>query len=385
MVGGTASRWRRYGHDRLYLNDARGAGIGYLDLRTGMLQDMPPGRADEARTLAAQWLTDHPELIPPEPDGQPAAARHDATDTAAAPADPALSDGIEMHSSPATSSRSPTRKPPAIRRHAPDSRDEATDWIPHPRPVTPASLQRPPKLSGAAHQNDPGAAEPGHDQSPEIAINWHDLAANRPGQAVAEQAATARAQRPVSSRIEPLFGIHSQAQAWRKGAAGERATAAALRRLTRPWWGRLWRRAPQWRVLHSIPIGERGSDIDHVLIGPAGVFTINSKWHKGAAVWVGEHGMTVNRHAVPYIPKARTEAARAQDRINTHLDGAGVLVVPIVAVVGARLTGRNYTLDHVLVTDVADLARTLRRMPRMLDEHQVAAAYDIARRSTTWQ
>jgi hypothetical protein len=32
-----------------------------------------------------------------------------------------------------------------------------------------------------------------------------------------------------------------------------------------------------WRVLHSVPVGSRDSDIDHVVIGPGGVYTINAK------------------------------------------------------------------------------------------------------------
>ncbi|MFE7074420.1 nuclease-related domain-containing protein [Streptomyces sp. NPDC057620] len=30
-----------------------------------------------------------------------------------------------------------------------------------------------------------------------------------------------------------------------------------------------------------------GGGIDHLLIGPGGVFTINTKHHQGAPVWVG--------------------------------------------------------------------------------------------------
>jgi len=48
-------------------------------------------------------------------------------------------------------------------------------------------------------------------------------------------------------------------------------------------WERLLRRSPRWRVLHSVPLRDaRGAvrgDIDHVLIGPPGVVTINTKHH----------------------------------------------------------------------------------------------------------
>ncbi|MEV0525811.1 nuclease-related domain-containing protein [Streptomyces sp. NPDC050439] len=42
-----------------------------------------------------------------------------------------------------------------------------------------------------------------------------------------------------------------------------------------------------WRVLHGVPKAN-GGDIDHLLIGPGGVFSINTKNHDAASVWVGD-------------------------------------------------------------------------------------------------
>ncbi|MGJ9403557.1 nuclease-related domain-containing protein [Arthrobacter sp. KK5.5] len=41
--------------------------------------------------------------------------------------------------------------------------------------------------------------------------------------------------------------------------------------------------APEWAVLHAVPVGAGTADIDHVLIGPAGVFTLNTKDHNNRA------------------------------------------------------------------------------------------------------
>ncbi|MGA5029945.1 nuclease-related domain-containing protein [Streptomyces cellulosae] len=38
-----------------------------------------------------------------------------------------------------------------------------------------------------------------------------------------------------------------------------------------------------WRALHSIPLANK-VDIDHLLIGPGGVFSINTKHHDKRAV-----------------------------------------------------------------------------------------------------
>lgn len=68
---------------------------------------------------------------------------------------------------------------------------------------------------------------------------------------------------------------------WGRWRGGRRATAERLVK-------------HGWHVLHSIPLGTGKSDIDHLLIGPGGVFTINPKNHPGGKVWVGEHAFRVN-------------------------------------------------------------------------------------------
>lgn len=75
-------------------------------------------------------------------------------------------------------------------------------------------------------------------------------------------AAAYRQARPVASRVARPLGRHTDERAWRIGADGEAETASRLRALTDP---ALWRMGATglWRVLHGVPIGDRGSDIDH--------------------------------------------------------------------------------------------------------------------------
>ncbi|MBO2465725.1 NERD domain-containing protein [Actinomadura sp. LCR2-06] len=70
--------------------------------------------------------------------------------------------------------------------------------------------------------------------------------------------------------------------------------------------GRLdkWARKHGWHVLHAVPVGRRGADIDHVLIGPFGVVTINTKSTRGK-VWVAENGMMVGGTKVDYLRNSR--------------------------------------------------------------------------------
>ncbi len=61
----------------------------------------------------------------------------------------------------------------------------------------------------------------------------------------------------------------AQAGRWLRGAEGERAVGEVLTQLE----------GDGWRALHGISLG-RG-DVDHVLIGPGGIFTIETKSHPG--------------------------------------------------------------------------------------------------------
>ena len=97
--------------------------------------------------------------------------------------------------------------------------------------------------------------------------------------------------------------MHTDERAWRIGADGEEKVGSQLAKVAR--------RDPRWRVLHAIPVGVRGSDIDHLVIGPGGVFAVNAKHHPGAKVWVGGITVTVDGFRQPYVRNSRYEANRA--------------------------------------------------------------------------
>jgi hypothetical protein len=141
-----------------------------------------------------------------------------------------------------------------------------------------------------------------------------DLALNRPGQAAREQAVVHRQAAPLKTIFARVLGVHTQERAWRIGADGEQAVAAQLARLD-----------SEWLVLHAIPVGNRGSDIDHLVIGPGGVFTINTKHHPDASIWVGGNTFMVNGQRQPYVRNSRHEAQRAS-RILTAASGFPIVV-----------------------------------------------------------
>ena len=96
-----------------------------------------------------------------------------------------------------------------------------------------------------------------------------------------------------------ILGVHTHERAWRRGAAGERVTA---------WW--LGRLPDGWHLFNDIPVGHRGGNIDHVIVGPAGVFTVNAKNLTGK-VWVAPSEIRHNGHKTDYIRTSIHEATRA--------------------------------------------------------------------------
>jgi len=82
----------------------------------------------------------------------------------------------------------------------------------------------------------------------------------------------------VIARLSPPGWIEN----WQSGAWGEEATAKALRPLEKA----------GWIVLHDLPAG-RGN-IDHIAVGPSGVYLLDSK-RLGGAVSVDDKGVTVRR------------------------------------------------------------------------------------------
>jgi hypothetical protein len=112
---------------------------------------------------------------------------------------------------------------------------------------------------------------------------------------------------------------------WRAGEEGERRTAKALRQLP----GR------EWKAWHDLP-GKNGTNVDHVVLGPAGLFLLDSKNYSGEASieaselrvrWLEDpedgwicHGM---------VSRMRAASAEFKERIETAT-GVRVWVQPVV-------------------------------------------------------
>lgn len=160
---------------------------------------------------------------------------------------------------------------------------------------------------------------------------------------------------------------------WRVGAQGEREVGKRLDRL----------RSKGWRVLHSIPVGTHGSDIDHLVIGPGGVFAINTKTHRGARVWVHTNVVKVNGANQPYVRNSRFEADRAT-RFLSRACGFEVGVRAALVLVGCELSIKQQP-NGVGVLSRSQVPSWFRRQRAVVPDWQVEAIYDTARWADNWR
>jgi len=210
-----------------------------------------------------------------------------------------------------------------------------------------------------------------------VELDWVDLAKNRPGQGVrarAEQELVAMKQRDRGQAfLARALDVKTDERAWRLGADGEEAVGSRLEKL----------HSDGWRVLHSVPVGARGSDIDHILIGPGGVYTINTKNHHTGKVSIAEHAVWVNGHKTAYLRNSRHEADRAQ-RLLLAATGLSVSVRPVLVLIAKGFHMRVQPGD-VTVLSRMDVPRYFKRATHALSSEQIEMLFECARRSTTWR
>ena len=205
---------------------------------------------------------------------------------------------------------------------------------------------------------------------------WDDLARNAPGASASARARELRREHPLLTSAAAMLGVRTSAEQFAAGARGERTVGRQLNR---------WATRYGWHVLHAVPVGQRGADIDHVVIGPFGVVTVNTKT-TGTAVWVGEYGLTIGGKPVDYLRKSRREASRAS-RLLHRATGLEVPVQSAIVFVGARrvTVRRGGPPDVAVLPTPRALSRWLRKQPPALRPDLVETIYETARRPASWQ
>lgn len=152
--------------------------------------------------------------------------------------------------------------------------------------------------------------------------------------------------------------LQRYADQWEKGADGEAATAAALSGLS-----------SEWTVLHDIRWpGRTRANIDHVAIGPPGIFVIDSKNWSGR-VSVQDDVLLQNGRRREQAVAAAAEAALA---VASRVPDLADRVVPALCFIrDEKIAGRS---RGVLLCSTASIELMLASHAAVWDAHDVRKA-----------
>lgn len=176
--------------------------------------------------------------------------------------------------------------------------------------------------------------------------------------------------------VQQPYGEEAPTQSsWEIGMAGEGVVAGELSRLRTL--------DHRWGFLHSIEVGSRGADIDHLLIGPGGVFTLNTKHHAECKLWVAGNVFMVNGHKQPYIRNSRHEASRASKLLSRAM-GHHIPVVGVIVPVNPKSLDIREEPGDVWVIPAAHLASCFSSLRPVLPRHVVEGLFAHARNPATW-
>ena len=169
--------------------------------------------------------------------------------------------------------------------------------------------------------------------------------------------------------------LRSEAELWDRGADGEDVVQALLEAGLAAEQG--------WRVERSVITSSRGADIDHVVVGPAGVFTINTKHHPGKKIWASPGAFLVDGHRTDYLRKSREEAKRAQERLGAAC-GYSVSVQSVIVVVGAASLNVVEQPDQPRIEAADHVVAWLQDLPPVLSAEQASVIAGVVGNSDTW-
>ena len=133
--------------------------------------------------------------------------------------------------------------------------------------------------------------------------------------------------------------------------------------------------------------------VEHVVIGPGGVFMIRVEHQPAANVWVSERGMTIDGRATDQLGEARCEAKRIGGRL-TQWCCLDVTVQSVLVLVGAtvhtvsrpaevHVRDQHDLRDWLCVQPVRLAAEAVATINRAVREPAATPAYGFGSSTTT--
>lgn len=188
-------------------------------------------------------------------------------------------------------------------------------------------------------------------------------------------AVAARQQQSLIARFFGRSPIPSDLRSEYRIACGEITVADALSQL-----------GDDWVVLHGIRVGNGVTDpdyIDHIVIGPAGVFTISIRQGRPGAVWIDGGVVVVDGERMPYIRDSEFEAVRAAQLISDSV-GSRVEVMPCLVLVSPKSLTVAKPPHRVAVLTPRDIRPWLKGFSRVLSEDRLAVIKDAVLAQANW-
>jgi hypothetical protein len=172
-----------------------------------------------------------------------------------------------------------------------------------------------------------------------------------------------------------MMHVSNEALMWLRGVRGELSMAEQLEHLD----------SREWVVLHSVLV-DRYTDIDHIVVGPPGVFPINTKRLMNREVVVDGDVFRSDGWRKKYLAKSEIEARRIDSVLRRAQIAAKVL--PIIAISGAAKVKvkaqPHWHGRYIGVAKVEQVVWRLRKRPPRLEADEIRRIADVLADSHSW-
>lgn len=177
--------------------------------------------------------------------------------------------------------------------------------------------------------------------------------------------------RGTAARVFGQSPLNPEVRGWYRGALGEVEVVGEFGRL-----------GDEWTVLHAVPLSSSTSEVDHMAIGPGGVYAITTRNLSGQRVLVMGGTVRVDGRPTDFIRIARDEAERAATSLGRAL-GEVVEVRPVIVIIDPASTSRRPS--SVAVLESGEVCAWLLNQPIVHSDGAVARIAKAAETPATWR
>jgi hypothetical protein len=168
--------------------------------------------------------------------------------------------------------------------------------------------------------------------------------------------------------MSALFTTPNSVTAWQIGADGEVRTGRLLESLE----------ADGFRVLHDRKIpGARTANIDHIVIGPPGIYVIETKSYSGSLQIRGGEVFVAGRRKNGWIDEVNREAEAVRRALADEVAAHGWTVTGIICLHRADLPWFRSEVRGVRIVSGKDLVKRLRKADPVLSPADVDRLADL--------